>query len=138
MEEWYDRAMKATFIIIVLLLLGGGGFALYKTQHTSSPTTSGKLTVAASFYPLAEFSRQITGDRADITTITPAGAEPHDYEPTPQDIIAIRTAKAFFYNGSGVESWAQKAWLSLILENNVNQYERSVFSASRHRRHQHH
>lgn len=100
--------MKTTLVILVILLLGGGGYALYKTRHTSSPATSGKLTVAASFYPLAEFTRQITGDRADITTITPAGAEPHDYEPTPQDIIAIRTAKAFFYNGSGVETWAGK------------------------------
>lgn len=100
--------MKATFIIIILLLLGGGGFALYKAQH-DSPTLSGKLNVVASFYPLEEFTRQVTGDNADITTITPAGAEPHDYEPTPQDIVNLQKAKVFFYNGSGVESWAAKA-----------------------------
>lgn len=100
--------MKTTLIILVVLLLGGGGFALYKTQHVS-PTASGKLQVVASFYPLAEFTRQVTGDHADITTITPAGAEPHDYEPTPQDIVNLQKAKVFFYNGSGVESWVQKA-----------------------------
>jgi zinc transport system substrate-binding protein len=101
--------MKNLLIVIVIFLAAGGVFAVYKTRgDRSSSPDSGKLKIVASFYPLEEFARQVTGDRADITTITPAGAEPHDYEPTPQDIIALRNADVFFYNGSGIEPWADR------------------------------
>jgi len=101
--------MKRLILVLVILALGGGGYAYYTKHRAPTTPPDGKLRVVASFYPLAEFSRQVTGNRADITTITPAGAEPHDYEPTPQDIVNLQKAKVFFYNGSGVETWADKA-----------------------------
>lgn len=66
------------------------------------------MPVAASFYPLAFLSEQIGGDAVSVTQITPGGVEPHDYEPTPQQIAAVHTAKVFIMNGAGVDGWADK------------------------------
>ncbi len=94
------------FLVIVIALLAAVTVAI--VYWPGQKMSNGKLPVTASFYPLAEFARQVGGYRVDVTTITPAGAEPHDYEPSPQDIIAMRESKLFIYNGSGVELWADK------------------------------
>jgi len=67
-----------------------------------------KLTVITSFYPLYFFASQITGDKADVYNITPAGAEPHDYEPTPQDMARMEKSDLVVLNGAGLEAWQDK------------------------------
>lgn len=67
-----------------------------------------KLVVVATFYPLEDFARAIGGDRVTVTSIVPAGAEPHEYEPTPQDILSAYQADVFLLNGAGVDAWAEK------------------------------
>ncbi len=67
-----------------------------------------KVAVVASFYPMAEFARQVGGDRVTVRNLTPPGAEPHDYELTPKDIVAVNKAKVLIYNGAGLEPWVQK------------------------------
>lgn len=70
--------------------------------------TGGKLRVAASFYPLAYFASRIGGDTADVFVVTPPGVEPHDYEPTPADIIKIEKSDLLILNGQ-LEPWAGSA-----------------------------
>jgi zinc transport system substrate-binding protein len=67
-----------------------------------------KVAVVASFYPLYEFARRVGGDHAEVRNLVPAGAEPHDYEPTPQDVAALHTARVVVYNGAGFEPWLEK------------------------------
>jgi len=55
----------------------------------SQPNSNGKLQVVASFYPMYFFASQIGGDKADVYNLTPAAAEPHDYDQTTQDIARI-------------------------------------------------
>ena len=52
----------------------------------------GGLSVVASFYPLEWLSQQVVGDRASVSTLTPPGAEPHEFELTPQDVAAVADA----------------------------------------------
>lgn len=85
-------------VVLTVLLIAGRG-------------TSGapeKIPVAASFYPMYEFARQVGGDRVQVRNLTPAGAEPHDYELTPKDIIAVNRSQVLIYNGAGLEPWARK------------------------------
>ena len=77
-------------------------------QQAPNSPDNGKLNVAASFYPLAFLSQQIGGDLVSVTQVTPGGVEPHDYEPTPQDLVAVHQAKVFIMNGAGVDGWADK------------------------------
>jgi len=92
------RDLLALILLVVLTVL----------PLTSRGAAADKIGVAASFYPMYEFARQVGGDRARVRNLTPAGAEPHDYELTPRDIIAVNTSKMLIYNGAGLEPWAQK------------------------------
>lgn len=66
---------------------------------------SGKLQVFASFYPLYYFSQEIGKDKADVINITPTGAEPHEYEISPQDMARIEKADMLVLSGVGLEAW---------------------------------
>jgi zinc transport system substrate-binding protein len=68
----------------------------------------GKPLVMASFYPLYEFSRRVAGEHADVVSLVPPGVEPHDWEPSPQNVVEAKRAALFVYNGAGFDSWAEK------------------------------
>jgi len=72
------------------------------------PQASDRVTVIASFYPLAEFARRIGGSRVDVRTLVPAGVAAHDHEPTPRDIVTLERARLFIYNGAGFEPWVDR------------------------------
>ena len=72
------------------------------------PAPSGQLLVVASIYPLYEFARQVAGSSAQVVSLVPTGVEPHDWEPSPQDLTRIRDARLFIYNGAGLEPWVAK------------------------------
>ncbi|MDE1970601.1 MAG: zinc ABC transporter substrate-binding protein [Patescibacteria group bacterium] len=95
--------------IVGAVLLLGGVFWLI-AQHidvTSTHEQGGKVEVSTSFYPLAFFAQEIGGTYADVFNITPAGAEPHDYEPTAQDMARIERSALVVLNGGGLEAWSQ-------------------------------
>ena len=52
------------------------------TAKESGADDQGKLSVTTSFYPLYDFAKKVGGDRISLTNLTPAGTEPHDWEPT--------------------------------------------------------
>ena len=57
---------------------------------------------------MAEFVQAVGGDKVQVTTLVPDGAEPHDWEPSPKDLTRLGRAQVFVYNGM-VEPWAQQA-----------------------------
>lgn len=67
-----------------------------------------KLQIIASIYPLGYFASQIGLDRVEVTTITPAGVEPHDFEPSSKDIASLNSADLLILNGGKLEAWAEK------------------------------
>lgn len=85
------------------------------TPDTTPNSDSGaeKVSITASFYPLAEMARNVAGDHAEVITITPAGSDPHEYEPSPKDIAVVSNSDLFIFNGAGQDPWAEK----LELEN---------------------
>jgi zinc transport system substrate-binding protein len=98
---------KLILSIFVLLILAALGFFIFQNKPRQT-ATSGKLQVSTSFYPMYFLASQIGGDRAQVYNITPAGAEPHEYEPTAQDIARIETSNILILNGSSLETWGQK------------------------------
>lgn len=65
----------------------------------NSGDSGGKLTIAASFYPLQYVTERIAGDRATVSSLTPPGAEPHDLELSPRDVASISDADIVIYLG---------------------------------------
>jgi zinc transport system substrate-binding protein len=100
--------MKSKAIVIILgVLVVLTLIALVKLSPTRA-TSAGKVTVTATFYPMAEFARQIGGDRVTVDTLVRPGVEPHDYEPTPGDLTRLYRSKVFVYNGAGLETWVPR------------------------------
>lgn len=100
---------KKYLIIIVALFAVGILMAMLLGRPVFlNKTNSEKPTIAVSFYPLGYFAKEIVGEKMDIITITPFGAEPHDYEPTAFDLIKINRSRLLVLNGGGFEPWAEK------------------------------
>ena len=102
--------IKTRMFLIVLFLLGilvsGCG------QRTAAPGDNAqqpaKIKVLASVYPVYEFVRQVGGDKVEVDILVPAGAEPHEWEPSAKDLIQVKNAKLFFFHGANFEHWIGK------------------------------
>lgn len=103
------NSFKIVVICLVILAIGLFAFLInsFSKQNTLSTPTSSRLQIVTSFYPLYFFTTQITQDKADIHNITPAGAEPHDYEPTAKDIAKIDDSDILIINGAKFEGWSE-------------------------------
>ncbi len=66
-------------------------------------------TVVASFYPLAFAAEEIAGPTAEVTNLTPPGAEPHDVELSVRDVESIRSAGLVLYLGHGFQPAVEDA-----------------------------
>ncbi len=89
------------------------------TQNNADQSTSGKLKVYTSFYPLYDFARKVGGDKVDVTNLVPAGTEPHDWEPATTDILSLEKGDILIYNGAGMEHWVDQVTSSLENKNLV-------------------
>ena len=83
------------------------------TTTESVKKDDSKLQIVATFYPMAEFSRQVAGDLAQVVTLIPTGVEPHDWEPGPNHMVQIQEADLFVYNGIGMEGFVEQTLDSL-------------------------
>lgn len=67
-----------------------------------------KLRIVASIAPLADFAKQVGGNKADVLLLLPPGASEHTFEPSPRMMQKISKAKVFIKIGAGLEFWADK------------------------------
>jgi zinc transport system substrate-binding protein len=82
---------------------------LVACNASTNADESGKISVVASFYPLAEAAQQVGGDLISVENLTPPGVEPHDLELAPDDIEAIATADVIVYLGGGFQPAVEDA-----------------------------
>ena len=71
-----------------------------------SQKATGKMIVAASIAPLADFSRAVGGDLVKVELLVPPSASPHVYQPEPEQMKMLSKASVLVLNGVGVEFWA--------------------------------
>jgi zinc/manganese transport system substrate-binding protein len=70
--------------------------------------TSSKLKVIASFSILADFVRNVGGDRLEVATLVGPNGNAHVYEPSPADAKKVADAALVFVNGLGFEGWLER------------------------------
>ncbi len=63
-----------------------------------------RVNVVVSLAIFADFARQVGGDRVDVSTLVPAGADPHTYEPGPSRVAKLTKADLVIVNGLGLEA----------------------------------
>lgn len=67
-----------------------------------------RMGAIASIFPLTDIVQQVGGEHWDVTTLIPAGASAHTYEPTPEQVRQLAEARVFFQVGLGLEFWLEK------------------------------
>ena len=74
----------------------------------SSSLAYAKFKVVTTFTIIQDMAQNIAGDAATVESITKPGAEIHDYEPTPKDIVKAQSADLVLWNGLNLERWFEK------------------------------
>jgi zinc transport system substrate-binding protein len=64
-----------------------------------------KIKVVATVFPLAEFAREIVGDRGEIVLLLPPGTDVHTWQPRISDIRKLEEADLLVSIGLGLEPW---------------------------------
>jgi zinc transport system substrate-binding protein len=110
------KTSRLVLLVVVISLLpfvifAGSNYVQGLRNKAVNPT---RLQLATSFYPLWFFTKEIAGPDIQVTNLTPAGAEPHDYELTSQDIIQIQNSKLLIILGN-LEPWAGKIKLDQMV-----------------------
>ncbi len=101
------QVIKWIWFVAILALVGYLVAHRVVQQNQSSEDTN-RMHVVVSFYPLAQIAQKVGGDAVEVVNLTPAGSEPHDFDPSPRDVASLQAAKVFIYNGAGLESWAPR------------------------------
>jgi len=73
-----------------------------------SAAAMAQVHVVATIFPVADLVEQIGRDAVQVTTLLPAGASPHTFEPTPEQVRAVAQAAVFVEVGAGLDAWAEK------------------------------
>ncbi len=86
--------------------------ALVASAGTAA-ATEGKLKVVTTFTVIADMAQNVAGEAATVESITRAGAEIHNYQPTPGDILKAQDADLILWNGLGLELWFERFFANL-------------------------
>src|SRR3954453_11992650 len=86
------RGLAAWTLVTVV---AGCGIA---SGSSTGNADDGKLHVVATTTQVADFARQVGGDRAQVTGVLKPNVDPHDYEPSPADLTAINHAQVLVQN----------------------------------------
>lgn len=92
------------FLILPLILSSCG-----KSATTTETTANGILTTTTF---LADIKRNVVGDRATVESLPPVGADPHSYQPVPEDVAKLSRSAVLIINGLEYEEF-----LTPLLEN---------------------
>ncbi|MGY6587624.1 MAG: metal ABC transporter solute-binding protein, Zn/Mn family [Wenzhouxiangella sp.] len=87
--------MKPRFLVLSLLAALLSPLAL----------ADDRPTVVVTFSILEDFAARVAGDHARVHSLTPRGAEVHEYELRPADFRALEQADLVLYNGLDLELW---------------------------------
>ncbi|MEB3360099.1 MAG: zinc ABC transporter substrate-binding protein [Synechococcales bacterium] len=100
-KQWPHRITS----LAVGTMVGSLGLISCDRPPGNTPTQGGtdRPDVVATSTIIADLTERIGGDAIDLTGILDPGADPHVYEPVPQDTIAFEEADLILYNGYNLE-----------------------------------
>ncbi len=92
-------------IIIAIPLTSYSVWASDSNLKSGETNENTKLQAISSFYPLYEFAQQVGQEKVNVQLLVPEGVEPHDWEPTIQNVQELQKSDLIIINGIGFESW---------------------------------
>jgi zinc/manganese transport system substrate-binding protein len=77
--------------------------ALALTGCGSNESNGDGVQIVATTTVLGDLVRNVVGDDADVVVLMPVGVDPHDFQPSAQQVAAVQTADLVVANGLGLE-----------------------------------
>ncbi|MEZ5827999.1 MAG: metal ABC transporter substrate-binding protein [Hyphomicrobiales bacterium] len=96
------QSLGAALVLVSLAALSACG------EPASQSADDGKFRVVTTFTVIQDIAQNVAGDKAVVESITKPGAEIHDYQPTPLDIVKAQDADLVLWNGFNLERWFEK------------------------------
>ncbi|MBI1298492.1 zinc ABC transporter substrate-binding protein [bacterium] len=93
---------KLTLFFLIFLLTG---CTVPVQPPPADPVT--RLQVAASFPVLADIVANVAGDRADVWSVIPVGADPHTFQTAPQDVVRMSDSDLLVFIGANFERFTE-------------------------------
>ena len=88
--------------------LAGGVAVVFAVIASAGSLAQGKLRVVTTFTVIQDIAQNVAGDAAVVESITEPGAEIHNYQPTPRDVIKAQSAQLVLWNGLNLEQWFER------------------------------
>ncbi len=82
--------------------------SLVSCGPSAERTKTGPKRILTTFTIIQDMAQKVAGTAAIVESITKPGAEIHDYEPTPLDLVKAQDADLVLWNGMGLERWFEK------------------------------
>jgi manganese/iron transport system substrate-binding protein len=91
-----------------LAVLGGAAAALLYVSGETLAQGGKPFRVVTTFTVIQDIAQNVAGEAAIVESITKPGAEIHDYQPTPLDVVRAQAADLVLWNGFNLERWFEK------------------------------
>jgi len=88
------------WILAVVTLVGVISVAAGCGRNINSGS---RVSIVVTIPPQAEFAERVGGDKVDVMTMVPLGAQPHAYDPKPSQLEALSRARMYAKVGSGID-----------------------------------
>jgi manganese/iron transport system substrate-binding protein len=95
------------------VLVGVAMVASVSMPFGASAVAADKFKVVTTFTVFADMAKNVAGDAAVVESITKPGAEIHNYQPTPRDILRAQDADLIIWNGLNLELWFKRFFANL-------------------------
>lgn len=105
--------MKKLFSLLLVFVIAFSALLCGCSNNSQEDEQLNKISIVTSIFPYYDFVRNIAGDNAQIKLLLSPGSEPHHYEPSPSDIVAIEECDIFIYNGGESDEWVENVLDSL-------------------------
>jgi manganese/iron transport system substrate-binding protein len=103
--HWVTRLQR---LGAALVFLSAGALAACGEPTSDTSEADKPFRVVTTFTVIQDIAQNVAGDKAIVESITKPGAEIHDYQPTPLDIVKAQDADLVLWNGFNLERWFEK------------------------------
>lgn len=103
------RPLRRLIASLVIAAFAATALAACGDDSDAAGFAEGKLAVVATTSVLADFVQVVGGDRVSVYQVLKPNVDAHDFEPTPKDIEALRSATVVVKNGVELETWIDDA-----------------------------